>query len=148
MKSLKLFLPAAMALFITLGGCSNKLDIRQNYGYSIATLPLPKSLKQGEIVPLEFSVVREGFYTGTSYQFRYFQPDGAGILVYNGVIIPVNRFQPVVSDTFTVYYQCLDATQQQQLDFHFEDNFGQSVEYSVQFSADNTAATDSSSNTD
>ena len=50
--------------------CNDNLDIKQDYLYSIETLPLPKSLKQGQTVALEFSIIREGYYIGTSYRFR------------------------------------------------------------------------------
>ncbi|MDR2469356.1 MAG: DUF3872 domain-containing protein [Tannerella sp.] len=34
--------------------------------------------------PLEFSIVREGYYSETAYKFRYFQSEGEGILTYRG----------------------------------------------------------------
>lgn len=114
------------------------LDIKRNYGYTVETLPLPKSLKKGESVDLEFSIVREGNYDGTSFMFRYFQSEGEGLLTTNkGQIIPVNRFQPIASDNFLLTYTCT-AEEAQQLDFVFEDNFGQRVEYSVQFAGKRT----------
>jgi hypothetical protein len=113
--------------------CTDVLDIRQSYEYKIETLPLPKSLERGETVALEFSIVREGYYTGTGYKFRYFQSEGKGKLTgYYGDGIPVNRFQNIFSDNFVLYYESR-CEEQQQLDFVFEDNFGQRVEYTVTF---------------
>ncbi|MDR1097092.1 MAG: DUF3872 domain-containing protein [Tannerella sp.] len=113
--------------------CTDDLDVRQSYGYKIETLPLPKALEKGETVALEFSIVREGYYTGTGYKFRYFQSEGKGILTgYYGDNIPVNRFQHIFSDNFVLYYESR-CEEQQQLDFVFEDNFGQRVEYSITF---------------
>jgi hypothetical protein len=113
--------------------CTDGLDIRQSYEYKIETLPLPKSLEKGEMVALEFSIVREGYYTGTSYKFRYFQSEGKGKLTgYYGDEIPMNRFQNILSDNFVLYYESR-CEEQQQLDFVFEDNFGQRVEYSITF---------------
>jgi hypothetical protein len=113
--------------------CTDDLDILRSYEYGIETLPLPKSLEKGETVALEFSIVRKGYYTGTSYKFRYFQSGGKGRLTgYYGDDIPANRFQNILSDNFVLYYESR-CEEQQQLDFVFEDNFGQRVEYTITF---------------
>lgn len=118
--------------------CSDDLDIKQDYGYSVETLPLPKSLAKGETVDLEFSIVREGHYEGTAYKFRYFQSEGAGTLTdATGKLIPVNRFQNIISDDFVLTYQCT-CEEQQQLDFVFEDNFGKRMEYALTFTSKRT----------
>jgi hypothetical protein len=131
-KTLSYFL-YTMLLACIVCACNGRLDIVQGYGYSVETLPLPKSLKQGETVNLEFSIVREGHYEGTAFQFRYFQSSGTGILVYKDKTVPMNRFQAIASDNFVLTYQCT-CEEQQQLDFVFEDSFGKRVEYSVAFS--------------
>jgi hypothetical protein len=112
--------------------CNNNLDIVQDYGYCIETLPLPKKLVQGETVNLEFSIVREGYYSETAYKFRYFQSEGEGILTYRGKAIPMNRFQDIGSDNFVLTYQsrCDD---QQQLDFVFENSFGRRLDCTIAF---------------
>ena len=126
------------AIACACSSCSDDLDIRRDYPYSVETLPLPKLLKKGESVDLEFSIVREGHYEGTAYKFRYFQSEGDGLLSdTTGRIIPVNRFQPITSDDFVLKYTNL-AEEQAQLDFVFEDNFGQRVEYSVTFAGKRT----------
>jgi hypothetical protein len=105
----------------------------QNYGYRVETLPLPKSFERGETVALEFSIVREGYYSETAYKFRYFQSEGTGTLTDSyGTAIPVNRFRDIPSDDFVLYYRS-ECEEQQQLDFVFENNFGQRVEYSIAF---------------
>jgi hypothetical protein len=113
--------------------CNDNLDIIQDYGYRIETLPLPKNLKQGETVDLEFSILREGFYTGTLYKFRYFQSEGEGLLSYKDKAVPMNRFQNIDSDNFVLVYQSLSENQQQRIDFVFENTFGRRVEYSITF---------------
>ena len=119
-------------------GCSDDLDIRRDYLYCVETLPLPKSLKKGETVALEFSIVREGNYAGTTYKYRYFQSEGEGMLTSSkGQIIPVNRFQPIASDDFVLTYTNL-AEEQTQLDFVFEDNFGKRMEYTLTFTGKRT----------
>lgn len=121
------------AIMLLACACSGNLDIVQDYGYRIETLPLPEKLKQGETVDLEFSIVREGYYTGAKYKFRYFQSKGQGILGYKGEAIPVNRFRDIEADDFVLTYQSQSGNEQQQLDFVFEDSSGRRVEYSISF---------------
>jgi hypothetical protein len=125
------------AIMLLALACNDFLDIVQDYGYRIETLPLPGKLKQGETVDLEFSIVREGFYTGTTYKFRYFQTEGEGLLSYRGKTVPMNRFQDIDADNFVLTYQSL-CDEQQKLSFVFENNFGRRVEYSVAFSSEQT----------
>jgi hypothetical protein len=117
--------------------CNDSLDIIQDYGYRVETLPLPKRIKPGETVALEFSILREGYYKEAAYKFRYFQSEGGGILNYRGKAVPMNRFQDIGSDNFVLTYQSL-CDDQQQLDFVFEDSFGRRVEYSITFSSEQT----------
>jgi hypothetical protein len=117
--------------------CSDHLDIVQDYGYRVETLPLPDKLGKGESVDLEFSIIREGQYAGTSFHYRYFQSKGVGMLSYEGQTVPVNRFQAIASDNFVLVYQC-QAEEQQQLDFVFEDSFGRRVEYTITFASERT----------
>ena len=118
--------------------CSDDLSIRQSYTYSIGTLPLPQALENGEAVNLEFSIIREAYYEGTTYKFRYFQSSGKGVLTDGeGKSIPVNRYQNIPSDDFVLTYKCT-GEEQQQLDFVFEDNFGQVVEYTISFNSKRT----------
>jgi hypothetical protein len=130
-KTLSYFL-YTMLIACIVCACSDSLDIVQDYGYSVETLPLPKKLVQGETVNLEFSIVREGYYSETAYKFRYFQSEGEGILIYRGKTVPVNRFQEIGSDNFVLTYQS-QCDDQQQLDFVFENSFGKRVEYTVSF---------------
>ena len=131
-----------VVLLFALCGCSDSLDIKQSYAYKVETLPLPKSLAKGETVFLKFSIIREGHYDGTSYKFRYFQPDGEGTLTYGEKTVQMNSFQPLSSDLFTLAYTC-QSEGQQELDFVFEDNFGQRVDYSIEFSGEDSSQTDS-----
>lgn len=111
--------------------CGDSLDIKQDYSFTVKTLPLPKRIQKKETVALEFTLTRDGIYKNAVYSFRYFQPDGNGILTDDvGNILQMNRLYPVKNDQFTLLYQstCEDA---QQLDFVFVDGAGQQVEYSI-----------------
>jgi len=133
MKRFASYILYTLLLSVVVCACNDDLDIKQDYGYSIETLPLPKSLKQGQTVALEFSIIRQGYYTGTSYTFRYFQSEGEGMLKdEKGKTLAMNRFHSIASDNFVLTYKCL-VEEQQQLDFVFEDNFGQRLEYTVKF---------------
>lgn len=114
--------------------CSDHLDIKQDYNYSIQTLPFPKSLKNGETTALEFTIVREAIYEDASYSFRYFQSDGKGVLTDDtGEHYAVNRYYPLRKDVFKMLYRS-DCEETQTLDFVFRlDNFGKEVEYSISF---------------
>jgi hypothetical protein len=133
-KTLSYFL-YTMLIACIVCACNDSLDIVQDYGYRVETLPLPKRIKQGETVALEFSIVREGYYKEASYRFRFFQSEGEGVLSYGGKAIPVNRFQDISADNFVLTYQSL-CDDQQQLDFVFENTFGRRVEYTVAFSGE------------
>jgi hypothetical protein len=135
-KTLSYFLYTMLIASIVCA-CNDSLDIVQDYGYRIETLPLPKRIKQGETVALEFSIVREGYYKEAAYKFRYFQSGGEGLLSYNGKTVPVNRFQDISADSFVLTYQSL-CDDQQQLDFVFEDSFGRRIEYTIAFSSEQT----------
>ena len=138
MKRFALYILYMLLLSVVVCACNDDLDIKQDYGYSIEILPLPKLLKQGQTVALEFSIIREGYYTGTSYKFRYFQSEGEGTLKNDkGKTLVMNRFHDIASDNFVLNYKCL-VEEQQQLDFVFEDNFGKRVEYSVKFTGKRT----------
>jgi hypothetical protein len=133
-KTLSYFL-YTMLLASIVCACDDRLDIIQNYGYSVETLPLPKKLVQGETVNLEFSIVREGYYSEAAYRFRYFQSEGEGILSYKGEAVPMNRFREIETDGFVLVYQST-CDDRQQLDFVFEDSAGQRVEYTVAFAGE------------
>jgi hypothetical protein len=133
-KTLSYFL-YTMLIACIVCACNDRLDIIQDYGYRVETLPLPKKIKQGETVALEFSIVREGYYKEATYKFRYFQSEGEGTVSYRGRALSVNRFQEIDSDNFVLTYHSL-CDDQQQLDFVFEDSFGRQVEYTIAFSSE------------
>ena len=94
MKRFASYILYALLLSVVVCACNDDLDIKQNYLYSIEILPLPKSLKQGQPVALEFSIIREGYYTGTSYRIRYFQSEGEGTLKNDkGKTLVMNRWR-------------------------------------------------------
>ena len=65
-----------VAALVLVTACNDSLDIQQAYPFSIETLPVPKKLKVGETAEIRCQLVRGGYYQPTTYQIRYFQPDG------------------------------------------------------------------------
>ena len=121
---------------LCIAGCNDTLDVQQVYKYTIATMPVPTTVKQGETVEIRFQINREGDYKETKYYIRYFQPSGKGILkMSDGTIFTPNDRFPLESEIFRLYYTST-STDQQTIDIYIEDNFGQ-VE-KVLFSFTNT----------
>lgn len=76
-----------VAALVLVAACNDSLDIQQAYPFSIETLPVPKKLKVGETAEIRCQLVRGGYYQPTTYQIRYFQPDGKGKLeMDNGTV--------------------------------------------------------------
>lgn len=121
-----------ICLLVVLYSCSDELTIKQDYDYSIQTLPVPQKIQKGQTVPIEFMIIRDAVYKKAVYSFRFFQTDGKGTLTNDkGQPYTVNRYY-IIEDTFTLLYtsRCEEA---QTLDFVFTDNFGKELEYRVSF---------------
>ena len=81
-----------VAVLVLVTACNDNLDIQQAYSFSIETLPVPKRLKVGETAEIRCQLVRGGYYQPTTYQIRYFQPDGKGKLeMDNGTVFLPNE---------------------------------------------------------
>ena len=118
--------------------CDNELDIQQAYPFSIETLPVPKRLKVGETAEIRCQLVRGGYYQPTTYQIRYFQPDGKGKLeMDNGTVFLPNDLYPLEKETFRLYYTSA-STDQQTIDIYIIDSFGQMRQLSFSFNNDNS----------
>lgn len=71
----------------------------------------------------------------TTYQIRYFQPDGKGKLeMDNGTVFLPNDLYPLEKETFRLYYTSA-STDQQTIDIYIIDSFGQMQQ--VSFSLNN-----------
>ena len=109
---------------VLVAACNDSLDIQQAYPFSIETLPVPKKLKVGETAEIRCQLVRGGYYQPTTYQIRYFQPDGKGKLeMDNGTV-------------FRLYYTSA-STDQQTIDIYVIDSFGQMQQLSLSFNNEN-----------
>jgi len=108
--------------------CSNDLDIKQNYSFDLATMPVQKKIMNGETAEIRCQIVKEGNYKQAQFYVRYFQPDGSGELkLDDGRVLLPNDFYLLTKDVFRLYYTS-KCTEQQTIDVYIEDNFGQVVQ--------------------
>ena len=122
-----------VAALVLVTACNDGLDIQQAYPFTVETLPIPKKLKVGETAEIRCQLVRGGDYQPTTYQIRYFQPDGKGKLeMDNGTEFLSNALYPLEKETFRLYYTSA-STAQQTIDIYIIDNFGQMQQVSFSF---------------
>ena len=96
-----------VAALVLVTACNDNLDIQQAYPFSIETLPVPKRLKVGETAEIRCRLVRGGYYQPTTYQIRYFQPDGKGKLeMDNGTVFLPNDLYPLTFISSTASGRC------------------------------------------
>lgn len=127
-----------IAALLCFGSCNDKLEIQQAYPFTIETMPVPKKLKVGETAEIRCQLKRDGYYTPTTYQIRFFQPDGKGELkMDNGTIFLPNDFYPLKKETFRLYYTSA-STDQQTIDVYVEDSFKQLVQLTFSFNNDSS----------
>ena len=119
-----------VAALVLVTACNDSLDIQQAYPFTVETLPVPKKLKVGETAEIRCQLVRGGDYQPTTYQIRYFQPDGKGKLeMDNGTVLE--------KETFRLYYTSA-STDQQTIDIYIIDSFGQMQQVSFSFNNDSS----------
>ena len=126
-----------MAALLLAAACNDDVDIQQSYPFSIETMPVPKKLKVGETAEIRCQLKRDGRYLPTTYEIRYFQPDGVGTLkLSDGTVLLPNDLYPLPCETFRLYYTSA-STDQQTVDVYFQDSFGQLQQLTFSFNNDN-----------
>ena len=111
-----------MIMICLLTSCNDKIEIQQMYPFTIETMPVPKKLKVGETAEIRCQLKWDGRYFPTTYQIRFFQPDGKGVLkMDNGTLFLPNDFYPLEKETFRLYYTSA-STDQQIIDVYVEDS--------------------------
>ena len=139
-KILDFMLTACCMAFSFLGlvACDNELDIRQEYPFTVETMPVADEITDGETVEIRLEIKPEGNFAGTVYTLRYFQPDGKGKLeMDNGTVFLPNDLYPLEKETFRLYYTSA-STDQQTIDIYIIDSFGQMQQLSFSFNNDNS----------
>jgi len=115
-------------------GCSDSLEITQDYAFNLQVMPYPKRIAQGETVEIRCQIIKEGHYSGTKFCLRYFQPDGKGELrLDDGTLLTPNDLFPLTKEVFRLYYTSR-CTDQQVVDVYVEDSFSKVVRRTFEFS--------------
>ncbi len=144
MKAIHIIKKSASYLIYTLllaaivCACSDDLDIKQSYEFKVTHLPVPKKIKKGETVEIRCQLERSGYFSEAIYEFRYFQPDGSGILRMDDrePFLP-NDYYNLTKESFRFYYTS-QSEDQQVIDIYFSDNLGNTFELSFSFNNDNS----------
>ena len=107
-----------------LPSCTPELDVRQDYSFSLSTLPVPKDIVKGAVAEIRCALSAEGDFKDTRYTIRYFQPDGKGELrLDDGTLLSPNDRYPLLREEFRLYYTSQSADHQT-IDVYIEDSFG------------------------
>ena len=111
--------------FLALVACDNELDIRQEYPFTVESMPVADEIVNGETVEIRLEIKPEGNFSGTVYTLRYFQPDGKGRLkMEDGTVLKPNDRYLLNEWKFRLYYTSHSGKESQTIDLYFEDNWG------------------------
>ena len=148
------------ALYICIGvlvsalafsSCDDKIDIRQDYDFSLSSWYLQKQISADETVEIRFYLDREGNYGKAEYDIGSIHVEGQGeVTDFEGVKLVNREVRPLaempgldtdnpVKQVFTLFYRST-STRRSELKFFVRDNFGQEREMSVSFDIESDAA--------
>ena len=98
----------AAALFY-LVSCDGGLDVRQEYPFTVETMPVADGIANGETVEIRLEI----------------RPDGKGSLkMEDGTVLKPNDRYLLNERRFRLYYTSQSADDSQTIDLYFEDNWG------------------------
>lgn len=131
--------------FFCLASCSSDLDVRQEYPFTVESMPVADKITKGETVEIRLEIKEEGSFAGTLYTLRYFQPDGNGILkTEDGTVLKPNDRYLLSEKKFRLYYTSKTANESQTIDLYFENNWGGLQQLSYDFNNQNKTDDDTS----
>lgn len=52
---------------LSLASCNDRIDVRQDYDFSLSTWYLQSGIKPGEPVEIRFTLSREGYFAAAEY---------------------------------------------------------------------------------
>lgn len=123
----------ALSLLVMACACSDDLDIKRDYEFTVIHLPVQSKIKVGETAEIRFQLVREGRWKDTRFYMRYFQPSGKGELkTSDGMVFLPNDLYEMPEETFRLYYTS-HSTDRQVIDLYFLDSFSHMVTLSFTF---------------
>jgi hypothetical protein len=104
--------------------CSDNIDIKQDYEFSVSHLPVPKKLQVNEVAEIRCTLHRVGKYSNTRYYLRYFQYNGDGLLWMNdGEPFLPNDAYELTDTSFRLYFRSL-SEDAHNVEVVFFDSFG------------------------
>lgn len=65
-----------MFLSLLLYSCDDKLDVKQDYDFSLTSWHLPSDIRVGEAVEIRLTLTRKGDYVPAKYYIGYIQMEG------------------------------------------------------------------------
>lgn len=137
-------------LSVMLYSCDDKLDVRQDYDFSLSSWHLPSDIRVGEEVEIRLTLTRESDYLPAEYYIGYIQMegkgevfDGEGNRLVNREIHPLRDIPGLNRDipkkqVFTLWYKSL-SDKSAEIKFVVEDNFGTHREMDVSFDVETDA---------
>lgn len=126
-----------IGIIFSLTSCNDKIDVQQEYDFSITTMPVQKRIAHGQTAEIRCQLHRSGHYDNAAFYISYFQPDGKGVLRNDEELtFAPNDIYPLTKETFRLYYTS-ECSDQQQIDITVYDNFGQRRELSFSFQNEN-----------
>ena len=103
--------------FLALVACDNELDIRQEYPFTVESMPVADEIVNGETVEIRLEIKPEGNFSGTVYTLRYFQPDGKGSLkMEDGTVLKPNDRYLLNEWKIRLYYTSQSGKESQTID--------------------------------
>ncbi|MDL2262969.1 DUF3872 domain-containing protein [Bacteroidales bacterium OttesenSCG-928-I21] len=140
-KTLSYFL-YTMLLACIVCACSNDIDIKQDYEFSVTHLPIPKKLQVNEVAEIRCALHRNGEYNNTRYYLRYFQYNGSGQLWINGgePFLPNDAYE-ITDTSFRLYFRSL-SDDAHNIEVVFFDSFGKEFPLSISFGNKNVNETE------
>jgi uncharacterized protein (DUF58 family) len=122
-----------LAVAVVMCACNDTLDIRSDYGFTVESLPVQKSIARGETAEIRLRLVRDGRWEGATYQMRWFQPDGRGSLSdESGRVFVPNDLYDLEQEEFRLYYTSM-SDDQQRIDLYFIDGGGKTFPLTFTF---------------
>jgi hypothetical protein len=104
-----------------------------DYTFEFESLPVPKSVIEGETVEIRCHIKRADSRNDTDYFIRYFQLDGKGELrLADGAPLVPNDLYRLENDVFRLYYTSHSADLQT-IDIYIVDSFGKVVKKTFGF---------------
>lgn len=133
------------ALFLY--ACNDKLDIQQEYDFSLSSWHLQSAIRKGESVEIRLTLHRSGDFQDTRYYIGYIQMEGHGEVYDKNGSLLVNRElheldamadldkSDPCAQVFTLFYKSL-STKSSQIQFVVVDSFNQERTLNIAFEND------------